>query len=67
MAQILTVRVLQYKQIDIALGYSSQLRCATDRLYVFSNVLLHFYIKRLKGIFVALTRQKVVEEWLWCR
>jgi hypothetical protein len=62
MAQILTVRVLQYKQIDIAHSYSSQLRCATDRLYVFSKVLLHFYIKRLKRIFVALTRQKVVEE-----
>ena len=67
MTQLLTVRVLQYKQIDIADSYLAELRCATDRLYVLSKILLHFYIKRLKRIFVALTRQKVVEEWLSCR
>ena len=67
MTRLLTVQVLQCKQIDIEICYPAQLLRATDQLYVFSKIYLYFNIKLLKRIFVALTHKKVVELQVPCK
>ena len=67
MTRLLTVQVLQCKQIDIEICYPARLLRTTDQLYVFSKIYLYFNIKLLKRIFVALTHKKVVELQVPCK